>query len=247
MNISEEGLDLIKELEGYHERQPDGTCKAYRCPAGVWTIGWGCTEGVQPSSHWTVEQATSALMREIAKHEAAVNRLVKVSLYQSQFDALVSFSYNVGSGALERSTLLRKLNSGDYAGAQGEFAKWDRAGKQKLRGLAIRRAKEAELFARAAPQTSDAESSSMPQKVDPPAEPWSPVTVASTAAATGAAVPAVPTALNADFTNATAWKAIGSGVVDMSAWAILNWKVVAIGLVAYLAVSYGLPHLKRGT
>ena len=246
MKLSQEGFDLIISFEGKLRLRPDGRYDAYLCPAGVWTIYAGVTEGVHQGMICTEEEGAFLFRRELDKHEAAVNRLVKVSLYQSQFDALVSFSYNVGSGALERSTLLRKLNAGDYAGAQGEFAKWDRAGKQKLRGLAIRRAKEAELFARS-PQTSDAESSSMPQKVDPPAEPWSPVTVASTAAATGAAVPAVPTALNADFTNATAWKSIGSGVVDMSAWAILNWKVVAIGLVAYVAVSYGLPYLKRGT
>ena len=88
MKLSSAGLDLIKEFEGYHERQPDGSAKAYRCPANVLTIGWGCTEGVKEGMTVTAEQATAMLATEMAKHEAAVERLVKVPLTQGQFDAV---------------------------------------------------------------------------------------------------------------------------------------------------------------
>ena len=105
MKLSTAGLDLIKSFEGYLDKQPDGSCKAYRCPANVWTCGWGCTEGVTMNTHWTQAEATEKLRGELAKHEAAVLNLVKVPITQAQFDALVSFSYNVGSGALAKSTL----------------------------------------------------------------------------------------------------------------------------------------------
>lgn len=165
MKLSTAGLDLIKEFEGYHTRQPDGSAKAYLCPAGVWTIGWGCTEGVKEGMTVTAEQATAMLATEMAKHEAAVERLVKVPLTQGQFDALVSFSYNVGAAALEGSTLLKLLNAGDYAGAKGQFSRWTKAGGVELAGLVRRRAREAEVFG-AAVQTA-----TMPQKVEAPAVP----------------------------------------------------------------------------
>lgn len=165
MKLSTAGLDLIKEFEGYHEKQPDGSAKAYRCPAGVWTIGWGCTEGVREGQVVTAEQATVMLATEMAKHEAAVERLVTVPLTQGQFDALVSFSYNVGSGALEGSTLLKLLNAGDYAGARGQFGRWTKAAGVELAGLVRRRAREAEVFGGAV------QTPTMPQKVEAPATP----------------------------------------------------------------------------
>jgi lysozyme len=168
MQISDTGLDLIKSFEGYLRALPDGNCIAYRCPAGVPTIGWGCTKGVKLGMIWTREQATEGLRRELAECEAAVSRLVTVDINQHQFDALVSFSYNCGTGALGKSTLLKRLNAGDYQGAAAAFAMWDKAkvgGKMTtLRGLTRRRAAERELFLRPV----DAEPEPMPQAVAPP-------------------------------------------------------------------------------
>lgn len=165
MKLSSAGLELIIEFEGLHEKMPDGRYKAYRCPAGVWTIYAGCTEGVAEGMIVTEAEGKAMLATEMAKHEAAVERLVKVPLTQGQFDALVSFSYNVGSGALEGSTLLKLLNAGDYAGAKGQFSRWTKAAGVELAGLVRRRAREAEVFG-AAVQTA-----TMPQKVEAPATP----------------------------------------------------------------------------
>jgi len=146
MNISTAGLDLIKDFEGYHRKLPNGDCVAYRCPANVLTIGWGCTEGVREGMVWTVAQAEEALRREVAKFEAAVTRLVTVEINQNQFDALVSFAYNCGEGALASSTLLRRLNAGNFDGAADAFAMWTKGGGRVLPGLVTRRAREAALF-----------------------------------------------------------------------------------------------------
>lgn len=149
--LGTDGLDLIKESEGYHREQTDGSCVAYLCPAGVPTIGWGCTRGVRLGMRWTREEAEEALKRELRATEDAVTRAVTVSLSQQQFDALVSFTYNVGEGNLRRSTLLKKLNRGDYDGAAEQFAVWNKArvnGKLTvLPGLVTRRRREGFLFA----------------------------------------------------------------------------------------------------
>lgn len=157
MQIGNKGLELIKEFEGYHEALPDGSCKAYLdtlaakkywSPGynGLWTIGYGCTEGVTEGLIWTEKQAESALLKEIKKHSAAVTEMVTVKVNQNQFDALVSLSYNIGSGALSKSSLLKKLNAGDFDGAANSFKLYNKAGGKVVRGLVRRRAAEAELF-----------------------------------------------------------------------------------------------------
>ena len=149
MKIGDKGMALLREYEGYHTRQPDGSCLAYLdrlAKPNVWTIGYGLTEGVHEGMRLTAEDAEACLRKELAGHEAAVTRLVTVDLNQHQFDALVSFSYNVGSGALGRSTLLKRLNAGDIEGAAREFHRWNKAGGRVLEGLVRRRAAEAELY-----------------------------------------------------------------------------------------------------
>ena len=146
MKLSTRGLDLIKDFEGYHRALPDGSCVPYRCPAGVLTIGFGCTEGVKEGMRWTRADAEARLMTELAKHEDAVGRMTTVELTQNQFDALVSFSYNLGIGALKKSTLMRKVNAGDFDGAGQEFARWSRAAGKVLPGLVARRGRESALF-----------------------------------------------------------------------------------------------------
>ena len=139
MKISGAGLALIRDCEG---------CRlaAYRDAAGVWTIGYGDTEDVTPGLLITQAEAERRLAARLACFEAAVSQLVRVALRQGEFDALVSFAYNLGAGALARSTLLRKLNAGDRAGAAAEFGKWVQAGGAVLPGLVTRRARERALF-----------------------------------------------------------------------------------------------------
>ena len=164
MHISQAGLDLIKSFEGYLDRLPDGSCRAYLCPAKVWTIGWGCTEGVSEGLTWTKDQAEQGLRTELIKHENNVKRLVTVELNQNEFDALTSFTYNVGAGALQKSTVLRCLNKNDRAGAARGFALWNKGGGKVLPGLVIRRQREATLFLSPVGPPLAPE---MPQKVEP--------------------------------------------------------------------------------
>src|SRR5262245_7104198 len=126
MKLSDNGLALVKGFEGYHRKLPDGSCTTYYCPAGVLTLGYGCTVGIKEGDIWTEVQAEDALRKEISKHDSAVTRLCTVELNQNQYDALVSFSYNCGSGALERSTLLKHVNASNFAAAAREFPRWNK-------------------------------------------------------------------------------------------------------------------------
>jgi len=138
--ISNAGLRLIKNFEGLRLR-------AYRCPAGVWTIGYGHTGAeVKPGMVITETEAEALLRADIAVFENCVSAAVKVPISQPQFDALVSLAFNIGCGALRRSTLLRRLNAGDYRGAAREFDKWIRAKGVVLAGLVSRRRDERNLF-----------------------------------------------------------------------------------------------------
>lgn len=141
---STKGIDLIKEFEG---------CRltAYKCPAGVWTIGYGHTGAVDgkpvaAGMTITAAKATQLLRSDLARFEAAVNSYVTAPITQGMFDALVSFSYNCGAAALKSSTLLKKLNAKDYTGAADEFPKWNKAGGKVLSGLVRRRERERKLF-----------------------------------------------------------------------------------------------------
>ena len=190
MKLSDEGLRLICSFEGYHTKQEDGSCKAYRCPAGVWTCGWGCTEGVDAHTHWSEAEAKERYRKELEKFEAAVLRHVKVPLNQNEFDALVSFSYNCGEGALQRSTLLKKLNAEKRTEAAKQFASWNKGGGRVLKGLVARRAREAALFLK---PIEKPEEPYMPQSVEASKEPQKPATVAAgTCAAGGLALPFIP-------------------------------------------------------
>lgn len=140
MKTSQKGVDLIKSFEGLRTT-------AYQDAVGVWTIGYGHTgPDVKPGMKITKAKAESLLRQDLGKFENAVQRNVKVPLTQGQFDALVSFTYNLGEGNLKNSTLLKKLNQGDYAGAQAEFGKWTYAGGKELPGLVRRRKEEAAMF-----------------------------------------------------------------------------------------------------
>lgn len=139
MRTSQKGIDLIKKFEGCR-------LEAYKCPAGIWTIGYGHTKGVKDGQIITQEQAEEFLREDLRIFEQAVESCVKVPLSQNQFDALVSFCYNCGSGALKTSTLLRLLNEGKYKDASEQFLRWNKAGGKVLAGLTRRREEERELF-----------------------------------------------------------------------------------------------------
>lgn len=139
MKTSQRGVDLIKTFEGLK-------LTAYLCPANVWTIGYGTTRGVQKGMTITAAEAERLLRADLAVFEAGVSKAVKVPLEQHEFDALVSFAYNVGLGAFQKSTLLRLLNAGDKAGAAKQFDRWNKAGGKVLAGLTRRREAERKLF-----------------------------------------------------------------------------------------------------
>lgn len=139
MRTGTDGIELIRHFEG---------CRfdAYLCPAGVWTIGYGHTANVKEGDRVNQEAAEAFLIEDLEKFEQAVARLVKVPITQQQFDALVSFTFNLGAGNLAASTLLRKLNNYQYIEVPEQMMRWVRAGGQVLDGLVKRRAAEAALF-----------------------------------------------------------------------------------------------------
>lgn len=137
--INNNGLDLIKHYEGLR-------LEAYQCSAGVWTIGYGSTRGVKPGMVIDEAEAEHRLRVDVAFAEIAVNKLVTVDLTDDQHAALVSFVFNLGAGNFGKSTLLRKLNAGDYEGAADEFPRWCRTGGRVLAGLKRRREAEKALF-----------------------------------------------------------------------------------------------------
>ena len=142
-HITQAGIDLIKQFEGFSPT-------VYICPAGYPTIGYGHVvkpdERERFTSGITPEQAKSLLRQDVQTAERAVLRLITVPLTDGQFDALVSFTFNLGAGALQRSTLRRKVNRGDHANVLAEFRKWVWAGGRKLEGLVKRREAEAVMY-----------------------------------------------------------------------------------------------------
>jgi len=139
MKTSKKGIELIKKYEGLK-------LKAYKCPAGVWTIGYGHTKNVKQGDVITEVQAEILLIYDLNDFENCIKKNVRIPLTQNQFDALVSFCFNVGCGNFLKSTLLKKLNEGKIAEAAKEFLKWNKAGGKELAGLTKRRQEEMELF-----------------------------------------------------------------------------------------------------
>jgi len=140
LKINTAGYDLIKRFEG---------CRliAYKCPAGVWTIGYGHTVGVMCGDKISQHQADIMLGSDVERFEEFVSMLVRgYECTQNQFNALVSFAFNLGNGSLETSTLLRKFKAGDYSGCANEFLRWNKAGGKVLDGLTRRREAEKAMF-----------------------------------------------------------------------------------------------------
>ena len=140
MKTGERGLALIKESEGY-------SAVPYQCTSGVWTIGYGHTKNVTRGSLPINREKAEAYLREdLRDAENAIARNVKVKLTQSQFDALVSLIYNIGEGNFKKSTLLKKLNKGNYDAVPEQILVWNKSAGKTIKGLVARRAREATLW-----------------------------------------------------------------------------------------------------
>ena len=139
MRTSGQGVALIKKFEGC-ERE------AYQCSANVWTIGYGHTRGVKEGDEISADKAEYILLEDLIEFETYVDQLVTVSLNQDQFDALVSWTFNLGPTNLKESTMLLRLNDGQYSEVPAEMARWNRSGGEVLEGLKRRRKAEGLLF-----------------------------------------------------------------------------------------------------
>ncbi len=143
-HTTQHGLDLIKQFEGFSPT-------IYRCPSGYRTIGFGHlvreAERERFAAGIDEEEAENLLRQDLSIAERAVLRLIRVPLTDGQFDALCSFAFNLGGGALQRSTLRRKVNCREHPAVPAEFRRWVWAGGRKLKGLVRRREAEARLYA----------------------------------------------------------------------------------------------------
>jgi lysozyme len=145
MKTSPNGLQLIRKYEGYKSTP-------YRCPAGLYTVGYGHVigNGLQLPDEWnrtlSLGEINELLRTDLARFERGVLRYCPVYLTQSQFDALVSFSFNLGLGVLQRSTLRQKILRKDGEGAAKEILRYDKVGGRPLKGLTRRRQAEYNLF-----------------------------------------------------------------------------------------------------
>jgi len=227
-NVSNSGINVVKKFEGLHKIQEDGTIAAYRCPAGKWTIGYGHTKNVKSGMRITEEEAEQFLHEDLEDAGNVVRRYVKVPLTQTQYDALVSFIFNLGSENFRKSTLLKKLNVGKYEDVPAEIYRWNKArvdGELRvLPGLTRRRSAEAALFAIDAALPSDG-GDLMPQK--PLQEALKPLTKSKTMA--GASLAGAGTILSETASQL-------EGLVSYSNVAQVLFLLVAvagIGLVAY--------------
>ncbi len=137
---SEKGLALTQSFEGLR-------LVAYQDPVGVWTVGYGHTgPGVGKGVSITATEAEAMLLADLEDAVRCVNRKVTAAISQGQFDAMVDFCFNAGRGNFLQSTLLRKVNAGDFAGAAAQFGLWVHADGEVVPGLVRRRQAEAEMF-----------------------------------------------------------------------------------------------------
>jgi lysozyme len=134
-----QGIALIKKFEGCE-------LKAYQCSANVWTIGYGHTRGVKEGDEISADKAEYILLEDLIEFEQYVDNLVTVSLNQDQFDAVVAWTFNLGPTNLKESTMLLRLNDGQYDDVPAQMARWNRSGGEVLEGLKRRRKAEGLLF-----------------------------------------------------------------------------------------------------
>ena len=227
MKTSPQGVRLICEFEGFRS-------DAYLCPAGVWTIGYGFTEGVKQGDAITQAQAQLRMGHELVRYERGVKKACKVQVNQHQFDALVCFAFNVGVAGMAGSSVIRALNRGDTQAAARAFGLWNKAGGKVFAGLTRRRAAESALFLK--PVDDDVSDPpegavlAMPQKVDTETPlTASPINKASVVAGTAAAIAGVSEVVGAVNT-------FKRGFGELQDWAVpvlLVATVAAAGFVIW--------------
>ena len=208
--ISPHGLEKLKQWEGLKT-------KAYKDSGGVWTIGYGHTATAgepKPRAGMviTAAEAESILLKDLTQFEAAVENNVKVKLNDNQFAALVSFAFNIGTGAFKSSTLLKKLNKGDFDAVPAELMKWVHTGKTKNQGLVNRRRAEGYLWMEGAFVTS--------KDVVPEPKKENPV-------------------LNMKMARQVAGAATGLGAIAAGSGPV-QWALAAIMVILVAFVCYGL-------
>jgi lysozyme len=170
LKISPSGINLIKKFEGLHKQTAEGDVRAYRCVAGRWTLGWGHTKSVRSGMRATIEECERYLAEDLREVGQYINALVDVPLNQPHFDSLSSFVFNLGVGNFKKSTLLKKLNQGNYNDIPSELMRWNKARVDgvltSLPGLTRRRAAEAALFSMTSSLASEEGGELMPQKIE---------------------------------------------------------------------------------
>ena len=141
-------VPLVQQFEGFEKDIGGGKVKSYRCPAGVWTIGYGSTgPGIGPDTVWTHEEADEHFRRHLAHFANGVEAAIgDVPTTDAQFAAMVSLAYNIGLGAFKRSTVLKRHKKGFYPEAAEAFLLWNKAGGRVLKGLTRRREAEKALY-----------------------------------------------------------------------------------------------------
>lgn len=220
MRVSTRGLALIQEFEGFRSR-------AYQDVVGVWTIGYGFTEGVKPGDVITKAQALARLSRELRKYESAVRLACTIEPTQNQFDAIVSFCWNVGIDGMRRSSVIKAHNRGDLQAAARAFGLWNKAGGKVWPGLVRRRAAEAALYLEPEADAA-AEPAEMPQAVDAESRlTQSGINRASVVAGGTAAVATV-----AEVTRTVA--DVKASVDGLGNWVVPLLLVVVVGLCGYI-------------
>ncbi len=226
MKTSKRGVSLIKKFEGFYPN-------AYRDPVGIWTIGYGFIEGVQEGDTISRAQAEARLKRELKKYEVGVLAACKVPPNQHEFDALVSFAFNVGVAGMGKSSVVKAHNRGDKLAAARAFSLWNKAGGKVWAGLTRRRAAEAALYLEPVAEVAPAAPAPQPQPLMPQAvEPetgmtGSTINRASAIAGGAASVAAVSEVL-------TAVNQVKSGVEALEAWLVPVLLVAVVGLCAYI-------------
>lgn len=223
MTINAEGLDLIKDYEGLR-------LEAYRCPAGIWTIGYGHTLDVSPGDTITRAQADAYLASDLKGFAASVRKLCKVKPNPNQLAAMTSLAFNIGTGAFQKSTVLKRHNAGDTTAAANAFGMWNKAtvnGKKVvLPGLVSRRAREAALYLKAAKKT---DRTPMPQAVadEPPPLNNGDMWTKAAGTAIGASGPVTKAAEVAEQVGQVGWAF--QSVLELGVWTIAAMAVIGIG------------------
>lgn len=216
MKTSQRGITLIKQFEGFKN-------VAYRDVVGVWTIGYGFTAGVKEGDKITKAQAESRLQSELKKYEDAVQKACVATLNQHQFDALVSFAWNVGVSGMAKSSVVKAHNRGDTNAAARAFGLWNKAGGKVWPGLTRRRAAEAALYLEPVEDGED-----MPQAVEPERSMVaSTINRASVVAGGTATVAAVTETVNAV-------NGLKQGVSELGDWLVPALLVIVTLLAGYI-------------